>query len=687
MKRLLLIGAGEGGSALLEILKQSKQFHIVGVVDKKLNSVGVEKAMLNHIETFQSWEQAYENLSPIDIIFDVTGNQQLLMELQNSFKEEQVTIIPSSVSSIIFELIKEKEVLIDEIINHNSLLDLIMNSTHDGMIAIDMDKRITLINRQAEKISSLKQSEVLGKSILEVMPSSQLPRVLKNKKTEKNNKQVIENGRTIITTRLPMFKGSKLIGALGVFKDITEITHMIEEVTNLKSIQQMLEAIIQSSNDAISVVDETGKGILINPAYTRLTGLTEREVIGKPASTDITEGESMHMKVLKTGEAVRGAKMKIGATKKDVIVNAAPVIVDGSIKGSVGVVHDMSEIEALNSELARAKQIIRTLEAKYSFKDIIGESEEIKIAIKQAKNAAITPASILLQGESGTGKELFAHAIHNESSRKYKKFIRVNCAAISESLLESELFGYEDGAFSGAKRGGKKGLFEEANGGSIFLDEIGEMSIHTQSKLLRVLQEKEIVRVGGTKPISIDVRIIAATNVDMEEKLEKKEFRNDLFYRLNRIPIHIPPLKNRKRDIPLLCQHLLVHLNQDYGRYVSGITDKALQILLQYDWYGNVRELENILGRAMIKMNYSEKFIDIQHLSFLEVKDKPVLHAQSSIYSNENKSLQEMLEETEKEVLIKTLEGNNGNKTKTAQQLKVSLRNLYYKLDKYSIGN
>ena len=226
------------------------------------------------------------------------------------------------------------------------------------------------------------------------------------------------------------------------------------------------------------------------------------------------------------------------------------------LKGSVGVIHDVSEIKTLTAELNRARQIIRTLEAKYTFDDIIGTSEQMLVALEQAKLGAKTPATILLRGESGTGKELFAHAIHNESDRKYNKFIRVNCAALSESLLESELFGYEEGAFTGARRGGKR-TFEEANNGSIFLDEIGELTQSTQAKLLRVLQEKEIIRVGGAKAISVNVRIIAATNVNIEKAMAEGAFREDLYYRINRYPISIPPLRQRKEDIEALSIRLI----------------------------------------------------------------------------------------------------------------------------------
>jgi PAS domain S-box-containing protein len=562
---------------------------------------------------------------------------------------------------------------------------LIFNSAHDGMIVVDEFAYITDINNSAAEMIEVDKEEVIGKHILEVIPTSGLPRVLKTKQTEFHQELKLENGKKIITTRIPMIdETGKLFGALAVFKDITELVKLAEEITDLKEMRMMLEAIIHSSEEAISVVDEHGNGILINPAYTRITGLTEEEVIGKPATADIAEGESMHMQVLKTRRPVRGVRMKVGPKNRDVVVNVAPIIVDGVLKGSVGVIHDVSEIQRLTAELNRARQIIRTLEAKYSFADIIGTSEGIKVAIEQAKVAAKTPVTILLRGESGTGKELFAHAIHNASDRKYNKFIRVNCAAIPETLLESELFGYEEGAFSGAKRGGKRGLFEEANNGSIFLDEIGELSANTQAKLLRVLQEGEIVRVGGTKPIPINVRVIAATNVNLEKAIAEGTFREDLYYRLNRMPIYIPPLRARKEDIPALCRHLIQKLNQDYGRNVEGVTSAALDLLLAYDWPGNVRELENVLGRAMIFMKFNEVMIDVHHIPPLDIS-----RADSSPHKNEKETeirpLEEMVEQYEASIIKQALRKYNNNKTATARALGISIRNLYYKLEKYNI--
>ncbi|MEK5441913.1 MULTISPECIES: sigma-54-dependent Fis family transcriptional regulator [unclassified Fredinandcohnia] len=569
------------------------------------------------------------------------------------------------------------------------MVDLILDSTHDGMIVINIDSQVILLNNSASKMIGVTKEEAIGKHIYECIPDSRLPEILTTRAIEVNQEFVLKNGRKIITTRIPMVNESgMLLGAFAVFKDITEVVNLAEEITNLKEIQTMLEAIIQSSEEAISVVDEDGRGILINRAYTRITGLEKEQVIGKPANADISEGESMHMQVLKTRRAVRGARMKVGPHEKDVIVNVAPIIVDGKLKGSVGVIHDVSEISQLTSELNRARHIIRSLEAKYTFDDIIGSSEEMEFAIEQAKLGAKTPATVLLRGESGTGKELFAHAIHNESKRKFNKFVRVNCAAISESLLESELFGYEEGAFSGAKRGGKRGIFEEANNGSIFLDEIGEMSLNTQAKLLRVLQEREIVRVGGTKPIPIDVRIIAATNVNLEKGIGNGTFREDLYYRLNKIPIYIPSLRMRKQDIKPLAEHLLHKINQDYGRTVEGLTEGAINYLYQYDWPGNVRELENVLGRAVIFMNYQERLIDIKHVqplhSLSEKAPTKQLLAETEI---KDVPLTELVEKYEAEVIEEVLRLNGGNKTAAAKSLGISLRSLYYKLEKYNLAN
>ncbi|MBQ6458806.1 MAG: sigma 54-interacting transcriptional regulator, partial [Exiguobacterium sp.] len=297
----------------------------------------------------------------------------------------------------------------------------------------------------------------------------------------------------------------------------------------------------------------------------------------------------------------------------------------------------------------------------------------MRFVIEQAKLAAVTPVTVLIRGESGTGKELFAHAIHGESPRKYKKFIRVNCAAISPTLLESELFGYEDGAFSGAKRGGKTGYFEEADGGSLFLDEIGELPLDVQVKLLRVLQENEIVRVGGTTAIPIDVRIIAATNADLEQKVADGTFREDLYYRINRMPIHIPPLRERLNELEALCERIIRKLNQEYGRSVRGVDEDALTLLKSQHWKGNVRELENVIGRAMIYMASSEQWIAPHHLQ--------LSNRSTSQKVVESGTFHEAVAKYERDLIERAIEEASGNKSEAARRLKISIRTLYNKLD------
>ncbi|MFB5250044.1 sigma 54-interacting transcriptional regulator [Bacillus cereus] len=680
-QKVLIVGAGEGGSTLLGLLQNSNIFQIIGIIDSNPMAKGLQIAKEYGIPISDSVTPFLS--MHIDVMFDMTGDYDLHKVLLGS-KHKDTLLIPGDIAKIVTKLAHEKESLIGKLEEQTQQGNLILNSTHDGMIVIDQEGQVRLFNKSAERIIGYKKEEAIGKYILEVIPTSKLLRIIRTKKIEVNHELTLENENKIITTRIPILKeDGEVQGAFAIFKDITEVVDLAEEVTDLKEIQTLLEAIINSSEEAISVVDEKGRGLVINPAYTKLTGLTEEDIIGKPATTDIVEGESMHMKVLRTRRAVRGIHMKIGQKKRDVIVNVAPVIVDGILKGSVGVIRDVSEIQKLTNELNRARQIIRTLEAKYSFDDIVGDSDETTAAIEQAKLGANTPATVLLRGESGTGKELFAHAIHNGSNRKYNKFVRVNCAAISETLLESELFGYEEGAFSGAKRGGKRGFFEEANNGSVFLDEIGELSANTQAKLLRVLQEKEIVKVGGTKAIPINVRVIAATHVNLEKAILEGKFREDLYYRLNKIPIQIPSLRQRKGDIPAIAERLIQKINQDYGRNVEGLTDSAISYLQSYEWPGNVRELENILGRAIIFMNYNEIYIDVHHLPPLHKEEQVETKQNNLLPELEEKALEHLVTEFEGNIIREYLEKFDGNKTKTAKALGISVRNLYYKLEKH----
>jgi PAS domain S-box-containing protein len=564
-------------------------------------------------------------------------------------------------------------------------IEIILNSTHDGMVAVNEAGVVTLFNKAAERITGLKAGDVVGREAIQVIPNTRLHIILAKGIEELNQQQDLD-ATTIITNRVPLRNDKdQVIGAVAVFRDITEVKALTEQVSDLWKSRNLLEAVIDATEGAISVADEKGNTIIVNSAYTRITGLPPEAVLNKPVTVDIAEGESMHLQILRTGKPVRNVRMKVGPAKKEVIVNVAPIFIDGKIHGSVGTIHDISEIMALTEELAKAKKLIRHLHARYTWGDIIGVSAAMVAAKEQARRAAETPATVLLRGESGTGKELFAHAIHNASTRQKGQFVRVNCAALSENLLESELFGYVEGAFTGALKGGKKGLFEEASNGTIFLDEIGEISLSLQRKLLRVLQEREIVRVGSTVPVPVDVRVITATNINLEQKVKDGTFKGDLYYRLNVLPIAIPPLRTREEDIPRLVEHVIFRLNQEFGRQVMGMAPEAVAELVKYPWPGNVRELENVLGRAMINMRPQERVIDTQHLPLLEcekINEAFLALEQTAVV----RPLADVVADAERATITRALAETGGNREKAAKLLNVALRNFYYKIKKYGIA-
>jgi len=309
-------------------------------------------------------------------------------------------------------------------------------------------------------------------------------------------------------------------------------------------------------------------------------------------------------------------------------------------------------------------------EAKFA---IITENTKMNRLLQEAREIAHSQASIFIEGESGTGKELFARYIHNYSNRKDRLFVAINCSALPETLLESELFGHEKGSFTGAITR-KKGKFELANHGTMLLDEISEMNIQLQSKLLRVLQEREIDRIGGTTPIPVDVRIIATTNTDIERQLRDGKFREDLYYRLNVIPFHLPPLKDRRDDIPLLARHFVEKYNRLDKRNVKGLTEAATELLMQMPWKGNVRELENVMERAVLMCKGD--FIDEKDLGSHE-KMRAV--GTTRLTTVPSVSLKEM----EKKVIFHALDQTNGNRTRAADILGISVRTLRNKLNEY----
>jgi propionate catabolism operon transcriptional regulator len=324
--------------------------------------------------------------------------------------------------------------------------------------------------------------------------------------------------------------------------------------------------------------------------------------------------------------------------------------------------------------------------AKYTFDDILGKSAKIKSAIEKARRFGSVDATVLIYGETGVGKEFFAHAIHNVSPRKDGPFIAVNCAAVPENLLESELFGYAEGAFTGAKKGGKRGFFEMANQGTIFLDEISEMSDKLQTRLLRVLQEYEIMRLGDDRLISVDVRVIAATNSDLRGLVENRLFRADLFYRINVLTLVVPTLRERREDIPVLVDHFLGVCNQKFQKNIKGIEPKGIDHFYAHDWPGNTRELQNIMERLVILTDddYISADLVAESLIVSPIEPHP-FSSQEPPPESLNPPKHQTKANLDKKAILSALAAAQGNKKKAAQILGISRTTLWRRLKKYNI--
>ncbi|KAF0823730.1 sigma 54-interacting transcriptional regulator [Cytobacillus firmus] len=441
-----------------------------------------------------------------------------------------------------------------------------------------------------------------------------------------------------------------------------------------------LEGILEAIHDGILVIDRNGIVQLINDEYTSITGVKKEQIIGKPL-LDVRPG-AMLPYVLQDGKPQAGVFRK--ENTREYVVDMAPIYINQEIIGAVSVCKSIPEVYQLTKELKKSKMRISELEktfgrmhqAKYTFSNIIGNNDRLLMMIAQAKKAAASDLNILLSGESGTGKELFAQAIHNESNRRSYPFVPVNCAAIPSSLLESELFGYEEGSFTNSKRDGKVGLFELANQGTLFLDEIGDMPLDLQAKLLRVLQEGAFRKIGGLEEQKVDVRVIAATNKDLLGMVQKDRFREDLFYRINTVHLSIPPLRQRKDDIPDIIAFLL---NEQKSIPDARIEQEAMNTLQQYDWPGNIRELKNTIYYAISMCEGNE--VKFEHLpdtikKLFVQKAKPF------------QPLEVLMKETEKKAIIKVLEQTGSSvkgKKEAANLLGISLASLYNKITRLNI--
>ncbi|GAK08024.1 sigma-54-dependent Fis family transcriptional regulator [Geomicrobium sp. JCM 19038] len=441
----------------------------------------------------------------------------------------------------------------------------------------------------------------------------------------------------------------------------------------------LYQTALEHSYEGIIVVDRDGYIISINETYASFINKVPGDVRGKHV-TEVIENTRMHI-VAKTGYPEVANVQEINGHQ--MIANRIPIVLDGEVVAVVGKImfQDLDDLFKMNSqfqELIKQSSLFNPpheqLKAKYAFQQIAGQDDKIVKTRKMAKKAAKTDTTILIEGESGTGKELFAHAIHRESKRANGPFVRLHCAAIPESLFESELFGYKEGSFTGAKQSGKVGKIALAHRGTLFLDEVSEMPLAMQVKLLRVLQEKEIEPIGGVAPEAVDVRVIAATNRPLEALVKKGSFRADLYYRLYVMPLRIPPLRERLEDFGTLAHSLLRELEREMGIDVAGLTTQAEEKLKKHAWPGNIRELRNVLERAMIRKE--DEWIESLDVDFSLMMDE-------STASDE--TLQETIERIECERIKEALKHEDGDAQRAAKRLGIGKSSFYAKRSKYNI--
>jgi transcriptional regulator with PAS, ATPase and Fis domain len=472
----------------------------------------------------------------------------------------------------------------------------------------------------------------------------------------------------------------QVVGILTKTDMVMSLLQTSQELKTVKTLKRTLETALDHAYDGIVMTDEKKNIQMVSPPLLELFNLQHEAVLYHPVAKVLPELQLDNVYQSETAEV--SEFLEINGIKY--IVHRIPIQENGRIIGAIGkvVFRQLNEVSELFKKLQKAEnkasfyhqQFQKSESARFTWDHLFTVDPYMEKLKKSAAKAAKGRSTILIRGESGTGKELFAQAIHNSSARNTGKFIVVNCAAIPEDLLESEFFGYDEGAFTGARQKGKLGKFDLANGGTLFLDEVGDMSLSLQAKLLRVLQEREFYRVGGTVRIQVDVRIIAATNRNLEEMVQEGLFREDLYYRLNVISLNVPPLRDRLYDTDHLIGRFMIELNQILGTSITGIEDRARGAMLDYAWPGNVRELRNVMERAMTFAENGK--IRLEDLPDYLVKQVSVVEPSLNV---------SLVENAELEAIKKALVQVQGNKVKAARLLGISRSGLYEKIKKYKL--
>lgn len=546
-----------------------------------------------------------------------------------------------------------------------------------GVVVVDASERVCLFNRTAKRILALEEKAVVGARLKEVLPDSRLCEVLETGRARFGYKYKIGE-KVIVANHMPMqINGWR--GAVSVFQDVSEIEQLSGQLECYRLLAKHLDAILDCSYDGIYITDAKANTIRVNKAYERITGLKAADLVGRNMRDLVAEGVlsgSLTLEVVKNAKVIN--MVQHTCTGKEILVTGNPIFdEEGQVCLVVSNVRDISELNRLRAELEKSQELAKVyqteliqLRREWANKvNIIARSKVMQEVINLAQRVALTDSTVLLLGESGVGKDKIAELIHYTSGRaEAGSLVKINCAAFPRDLLEAELFGYEEGAFTGARKGGKPGLFEVANHGTLFLDEIGEMPLELQAKLLRIIEDRVFRRVGGLKQVEVDVRLICASNRDLAGMVKEGRFRLDLYYRINVVPLWIPPLRERVDDIMPLLLYYLERFNKKYG-YHKVLTPEALDRLLCYHWPGNVRELVNLVERVVVTSGGER----------ITVEDLPFQLKEGGALTRTHGSLRHMVEETAAKLVLEAYK-TYGSTRKAAKALGVSQTTVVRKL-------
>ncbi|PLS18669.1 hypothetical protein CVD28_05955 [Bacillus sp. M6-12] len=581
--------------------------------------------------------------------------------------------------------------IMSEVQNLAERLSALLENLQDAVISVDESLMITTFNLAAKTLFQF-DDKTTGSDIEHILPS--FTKELKDSLTTGEiieAKRIVVSNITVIASFIPIRQMNSITGAMVVLRDVTAYESIANELDTTNKLKRILDSALEFAYDGVIITDQEGSITMANEGFLDLFQFNNAtEVIGQSIFTIAPELPAN--KSLEYQEVIKGELVTI--QEKSCIITQTPILRDGLLIGAIfKIMFRQLEVwkdllvrmEHLENELTYYRgELIRVANKDSPFSHVITNNPQMNKLLNDAFLAGQSFSTILISGESGTGKELIAEGIHNSSGR-HGSFIKVNCAAIPADLIESEFFGYADGAFTGAKRGGKPGKFELADQGTLFLDEIGDMPLALQAKLLRVLQEKEFERVGDTKTTHVDVRIIAASNKDLWQLVQENQFREDLYYRINVIQLQIPPLRNRLDDIPLLCDHLIEKINKKMKKNVLGISPSAVHLLQSQQWPGNVRQLENVIERAFhFCQGY---YINLEHLSdelFHSGTGQRIKPGQPVKDKGVSSWLQQ-INDAEKKAILEALQKVDGNKTKAAKILGISRSTLYQKMNQYKI--